>query len=123
VFTERRNTKTLREREDLFSLGRSRYRSFSSLRFQQTVENQYCRQSARWVTRARKNIGQTAAVSVFSSIPAPVVPPTAAITDVIGDGIAIAIVCFVVNISMSKLFATKYKYQISPNQVLTKIEL
>jgi len=42
----------------------------------------------------------------------------AAITDVIGDAVAIAIVCFVVNISMAKLFATKYKYQISPNQEL-----
>jgi len=51
-------------------------------------------------------------------IPAPVAPPMAAISDVIGDAIAIAIVCFVVNISMAKLFATKYKYQISPNQEL-----
>lgn len=42
----------------------------------------------------------------------------AAISDVFGDAIAIAIVCFVVNISMAKLFATKYKYQISPNQEL-----
>ncbi len=42
----------------------------------------------------------------------------AAISDVIGDAVAIAIVCFVVNISMAKLFATKYKYQISPNQEL-----
>lgn len=42
----------------------------------------------------------------------------AAISDVIGDAFAIAIVCFVVNISMAKLFATKYKYQISPNQEL-----
>jgi hypothetical protein len=42
----------------------------------------------------------------------------AAIQDVVGDAIAIAIVCFVVNISMAKLFATKYKYQISPNQEL-----
>lgn len=52
-----------------------------------------------------------------SSIPAPTVPPTAAIMDVFGDAFTIAIVCFVVNISMAKLFATKYKYQISPNQV------
>ncbi|CAF4014117.1 unnamed protein product [Adineta steineri] len=51
-------------------------------------------------------------------IPRPVAPPMAAITDVIGDAVAIAIVCFVVNISMAKLFATKYKYQISPNQEL-----
>ncbi|CAF0970223.1 unnamed protein product [Adineta steineri] len=51
-------------------------------------------------------------------IPPPVAPPMAAITDVIGDAVAIAIVCFVVNISMAKLFATKYKYQISPNQEL-----
>lgn len=51
-------------------------------------------------------------------IPAPVVPSTAALSDVVGDGIAIAIVCFVINISMAKLFATKYKYQISPNQEL-----
>ena len=42
----------------------------------------------------------------------------AALSDVFGDAIAIAIVCFVVNISMAKLFATKYKYQISPNQEL-----
>ncbi len=42
----------------------------------------------------------------------------AAISDVVGDAVAIAIVCFVVNISMAKLFATKYKYQISPNQEL-----
>lgn len=51
-------------------------------------------------------------------IPAPVAPPMVAISDVIGDAVAIAIVCFVVNISMAKLFATKYKYQISPNQEL-----
>ncbi|CAF2630360.1 unnamed protein product [Rotaria sp. Silwood2] len=51
-------------------------------------------------------------------IPPPTVPPMAAISDVVGDAIAIAIVCFVINISMAKLFATKYKYQISPNQEL-----
>ena len=51
-------------------------------------------------------------------IPAPVAPSMAAISDVIGDAVAIAIVCFVINISMAKLFATKYKYQISPNQEL-----
>ncbi|CAF0940342.1 unnamed protein product [Rotaria sp. Silwood1] len=51
-------------------------------------------------------------------IPPPTVPPVAAISDVVGDAIAIAIVCFVINISMAKLFATKYKYQISPNQEL-----
>jgi MFS superfamily sulfate permease-like transporter len=53
----------------------------------------------------------------LSRIPTPVAPPTTAITDVIGDAIAIAIVCFVVNISMAKLFASKYKYTISANQV------
>ncbi|CAF2043604.1 unnamed protein product [Rotaria magnacalcarata] len=51
-------------------------------------------------------------------IPSPSVPPMGVLSDVIGDGIAIAIVCFVLNISMAKLFATKYKYQISPNQEL-----
>ncbi|CAF1011853.1 unnamed protein product [Rotaria sordida] len=61
-------------------------------------------------------------VSVVGSlplgIPSPVAPPMAAISDVVGDAVAIAIVCFVINISMAKLFATKYKYQISPNQEL-----
>lgn len=56
-------------------------------------------------------------------IPAPTVPPKAAIMDVFGDAFAIAIVCFVVNISMAKLFATKYKYQISPNQVFCVLHL
>jgi MFS superfamily sulfate permease-like transporter len=56
----------------------------------------------------------------FNRIPPPVVPPMAAISDVLGDAVAIAIVCFVINISMAKLFATKYKYQISPNQVIDK---
>ncbi|CAF0854145.1 unnamed protein product [Adineta ricciae] len=51
-------------------------------------------------------------------IPTPATPPMAAISDVIGDAVAIAIVCFAINISMAKLFATKYKYQISPNQEL-----
>lgn len=87
------------------------------------MENQCCRQSTRRVTGARRNISAITDVSIWSSIPTPTVPPTAAIADVIGDGIAIAIVSFVVNISMAKLFATKHKYQISPNQVLKKIKL
>ena len=42
----------------------------------------------------------------------------AAISDLIDDAVAIAIVCVVVNISLAKLFATKYKYKISSNQEL-----
>ena len=64
-----------------------------------------------------QGLQETGLTLIFGRIPAPSAPPTAAITDVIGDAVAISIVCFVINISMAKLFATKYKYQISPNQV------
>jgi MFS superfamily sulfate permease-like transporter len=81
------------------------------------MENKYCWYSSTWVKKNFESKKQNHSKYYFS-IPPPVAPPMAAISDVIGDAIAIAIVCFVVNISMAKLFATKYKYQISPNQEL-----
>jgi hypothetical protein len=40
----------------------------------------------------------------------------------IGDSITIGIVSFAINVSMAKMFAKKYKYEIRPNQVRIKIK-
>ena len=53
-------------------------------------------------------------------MPTPQLPPFSMFFDIIGDSIAIAIVSFVINISMCKLFAKKHKYDIKPNQVRLK---
>ena len=50
-------------------------------------------------------------------MPTPQLPPFSMFFDIIGDSIAIAIVSFVINISMCKFFAKKHKYDIKPNQV------
>jgi hypothetical protein len=42
---------------------------------------------------------------------------------VIVDAVSIAIVTFITNISMGKLFAKKYNYDIHPNQVKQKLKL
>ena len=51
-------------------------------------------------------------------MPKPRVPPFQIFPILIGDAIAIAIVTFALNISMAKLFAKKYNYEIRPNQEL-----
>lgn len=53
----------------------------------------------------------------FNRIPPPQLPPFSIVSDILGDAISIAIVSFAINISMAKMFAKKYKYEISPNQV------
>ena len=47
-------------------------------------------------------------------------PPIAAASKLFVDAISIAIVTFAMNISMAKFFAKKYKYEISPNQVISQ---
>jgi len=39
------------------------------------------------------------------------------LSEIFTDAVGIAIVSFAINISMAKMFAKKYKYEISPNQV------
>ncbi len=51
-------------------------------------------------------------------IPAPRLPPFSIASEVFGDAISIAIVSFAINISMAKLFAKKYKYELNANQVI-----
>lgn len=53
-------------------------------------------------------------------LPAPNVPPLSIVSDVIFDSLSIAIVSFAINISVAKLYAKKYKYEIRPNQVRNK---
>ena len=50
-------------------------------------------------------------------IPPPTLPSFSLVSEILGDSISLAIVSFAINISMAKLFAKKYKYEISPNQV------
>ena len=49
--------------------------------------------------------------------PAPKLPPFKILPNVFSASISIAIVSFAMNISMAKLFAKKYKYELAPNQV------
>jgi len=49
--------------------------------------------------------------------PAPKLPPFHILPNVFSASISIAIVSFAMNISMAKLFAKKYKYELAPNQV------
>ncbi|CAF1045955.1 unnamed protein product [Brachionus calyciflorus] len=51
-------------------------------------------------------------------IPAPKVPPLHIFPLIIGSSVSIAIVSFAINISMAKLFAKKYNYELEPNQEL-----
>ena len=55
---------------------------------------------------------------LYKSIPAPKLPPISLFSDVLSDAIGLAIVSFAINISMAKMFAKKYKYDISANQVI-----
>lgn len=48
--------------------------------------------------------------------PAPTVPPMNLFMKLLGDSIAIAILTFALQVSFSKLFAKKHKYEISANQ-------
>ena len=52
-----------------------------------------------------------------TGMPSPKIPTVSLFNKIIGDSIAIAIVSFVINISMCKLFAKKHNYEIQPNQV------
>jgi len=56
-------------------------------------------------------------------IPTPVFPPLQIIGDIIDSSFNIAIVSFALNISMSKLFAKKYKYDLDVNQVKISVIL
>lgn len=51
-------------------------------------------------------------------IPAPRMPPLWLFSQIVFESIEIAIVSFALNISMAKLFAKRYNYQIRPNQVM-----
>lgn len=53
-----------------------------------------------------------------TGLPAPKLPPMKLFSLLVGDAIPIAIVSFAVNISMAKLFAKRYQYEIRPNQEL-----
>jgi solute carrier family 26, other len=55
---------------------------------------------------------------LYSSIPKPQLPPVKVFPLIIGSSISIAIVSFAINISMAKLFAKKYKYDLDANQEL-----
>lgn len=50
-------------------------------------------------------------------LPVPKLPPFRILPNVLSASISIAIVSFAMNISMAKLFAKKYKYELAPNQV------
>jgi len=56
-------------------------------------------------------------LNILISFPAPKVPPVEILPDIIGNVINISIVSFAINISMAKLFAKKYKYELDSNQV------
>lgn len=56
-------------------------------------------------------------ILLISRIPAPRPPPLNIFPLIIGSSISIAIVSFAINISMAKLFAKKYKYELDANQV------
>ena len=51
-------------------------------------------------------------------MPQPSFPPIGIFGKLIADSVAIAIVTFALNTSMTKLFAKKHKYEIRPNQVI-----
>ena len=57
-------------------------------------------------------------VGLFSTgFKAPIIPPFNLYGMILTDSISIAIITFIANISMCKLFAKKYNYDIHPNQV------
>ncbi|GAB6033492.1 hypothetical protein CHUAL_013373 [Chamberlinius hualienensis] len=52
-----------------------------------------------------------------SGLPVPRVPPTTALaSSLIGDAFAVAIVSYVIQLSLAKIFAKKYSYEINANQ-------
>jgi len=53
----------------------------------------------------------------LKSFPQPFAPPFYILPDIIDSAINISIVSFAINVSMAKLFAKKYKYDIDANQV------
>jgi MFS superfamily sulfate permease-like transporter len=50
-------------------------------------------------------------------MPIPKAPNFSMIPDVIADAFAISIVVFAISVSMGKILAKKYDYEINPNQV------
>lgn len=54
---------------------------------------------------------------IVSSLPMPKLPPMWLMPRLIGDAVSIAIVVFVITISLGKLFAKKHHYRIDPDQV------
>ena len=50
-------------------------------------------------------------------LPLPVVPPIALWRDLISDAILIGIVSYVITVSLGRLFAAQYNYEIDANQV------
>jgi hypothetical protein len=57
---------------------------------------------------------------ILKRFKAPIIPPVNLYGMVIVDAVSIAIVTFISDISMCKLFAKKYNYDIHPNQVQIK---
>ncbi len=53
----------------------------------------------------------------------PLIPPFRLYSMVITDAVSIAIVTFITNISMCKLFSKKYNYDVQPNQVSKHINM
>lgn len=66
-------------------------------------------------------------IDVVGEIPSGLQPPQAPdfslFSEVIGDAIAIAIVCYAINISLGKTFALKYGYKVDSNQELIALGL
>ncbi|XP_076823881.1 prestin-like isoform X2 [Clavelina lepadiformis] len=56
--------------------------------------------------------------NIPTGLPAPRLPDTSILINIIGDAFAIAIVGFAISISLSKMYAQKYGYQIDSNQEL-----
>jgi hypothetical protein len=53
----------------------------------------------------------------YFRIPKPFLPPFKIVPDILDCAMNIAIISFALNISISKLFSKKYKYDIDANQV------
>jgi len=66
----------------------------------------------------KSNFGVIVVDNVPTGFPAPVVPDLSILGDIIGDAFSIAIVALVINISLSKMYAQRFGYEVEPNQEL-----
>ncbi|XP_021947719.1 prestin isoform X2 [Folsomia candida] len=72
--------------------------------------------SKYWITS--KEYGFPIVNHIPTGLPTPSLPPIEILPDVIVDSFVIALVAFVISVSMAKIFAIKHNYQINPNQEL-----